>query len=135
MQANHRYPSAEFTPAKGTSLHRQVFLVLRDQIGRGALVPGSVLPKEEALCERFGVSRITVRRALADLAAQGLVERRQGIGTFVRHDLPQPRERPSLSYIEGLRKTVVETQVTVLRVGQEDPPLEVAEWFQLGGAE
>jgi GntR family transcriptional regulator len=135
MQANHRYSSAAFTPAKGTSLHRQVFLVLRDQIGRGAFVPGSVLPKEEALCERFSVSRITVRRALADLAAQGLVERRQGIGTFVRHDLPQPRERPSLSYIEGLRKTVIETQVTVLRVGQEDPPPEVAEWLQLGGAE
>jgi GntR family transcriptional regulator len=130
MQA-HRYLPATFTPARGTSLHRQVFLVLRDQIGRGAFAPGSVLPKEETLCGRFGVSRITVRRALADLAAQGLVERRQGIGTFVRHDLPQPREHATLSFIDSLRKTVIETQVTVLKVGQEDPPSEIAQSLQL----
>jgi GntR family transcriptional regulator len=135
MDAPSRFPPAAFTPAKGTSLHRQVFLILRDQITRGLFVPGGVMPKEEALCENFGVSRITVRRALADLAAQGFVERRQGIGTFVRHDVPQPRERPTLGYIDGLRKTVIETQVTVLRVGQENPPSEVADWLQLGGGE
>jgi GntR family transcriptional regulator len=133
MDAHHRYPPATFTPVKGTSLHRQVFLVLRDQIGRGTFPPGGVLPKEEALCERFGVSRITVRRALADLAAQGLVERRQGIGTFVRHDVAQPREHATLTFIDSLRKTVIETQVTVLAVGQHDPPSEVAESLQLVG--
>jgi GntR family transcriptional regulator len=133
MDAPHRYPPAAFAPVKGTSLHRQVFLVLRDQISRGTFTPGGVLPKEEALCERFGVSRITVRRALADLAAQGLVERRQGIGTFVRHDVPQPRERATLSFIDGLRKTVIETQVTVLAVGEDDAPPEIAESLQLVG--
>jgi GntR family transcriptional regulator len=135
MDAPSRLPSVAFTPAKGTSLHRQVFLILRDQIIRGLIVPGGVMPKEEALCETFGVSRITVRRALADLAAQGFVERRQGLGTFVRRDVPQPRERPSLSYIEGLRKAAIETQVTVLRVEQLEAPREVAEWLRLGGTE
>jgi GntR family transcriptional regulator len=66
-------PAVPLAPASGTALHRQVFLVLRDEIRRGVLVPGRALPKEEALCERFGVSRITVRRALADLAALGVV--------------------------------------------------------------
>lgn len=93
------------------------------------------MPREETLCENFAVSRITVRRALADLAAQGFVERRQGIGTFVRHDLPQPHERPTLSYIDGLRKTVTETQVTVLHVKREDAPSEVAHLLQIGAAE
>lgn len=132
METPGRPPAPTFTPAKGTALHRQVFLVLRDQISTGVYMPGGVLPKEEALCERYGVSRITVRRALADLAAQGFVERRQGLGTFVRSDAPQPRERPTLSLVAGLRQTVDETQVTVLNVGQADAPPEIARSLQLG---
>jgi hypothetical protein len=50
-------------------------LVLRDQINRGALTPGQALPTELALGEQFVVSRITVRRALQDLADQGYVRR------------------------------------------------------------
>jgi GntR family transcriptional regulator len=61
------------------------------------------------------------------------VERRQGIGTFVRHDVPQPREHPTLSFIDSLRKTVIETQVTVLAVEHDDPPPEIAESLQLVG--
>ena len=95
-------PTSAFTTAKGTSLHRQLFLVLRDQISQGLFADGA-LPGEEALCERFGVSRVTVRRALADLAAQGLVERRHGKGTFVAPNLPLPRRVPSLSVIDSLR--------------------------------
>jgi GntR family transcriptional regulator len=120
-----------FALAKGTSLHRQLFLVLRDQISRGEYGAGGALPTEEALCERFGVSRITVRRALADLAAMGLVERRHGLGTFVRQDLPLAREFPSLSLIDGLRKTAMETDVEVLEVAQAEPPADVATLLKL----
>jgi GntR family transcriptional regulator len=118
-------PIPAFVAAKGTSLHRQLFLVLRDQITQG-LYPDGALPKEEALCERFGVSRITVRRALADLAAQGLVERRHGRGTFVSANLPLPRRVPSLSVLDSLRKTAQDTEVKVLEVTQAPPPPEVA---------
>ncbi len=124
--------AAPIAPGRGTALHRQVFLVLRDQIGRGELRPGGALPNEEALCQRFGVSRITVRRALGDLAQQRLVERRQGLGTFVSDQLPQPRERPTLSLIDGLRRTVTDTQVTVFTVEHEAPPAEVAELLAIG---
>ncbi|CAN5338902.1 GntR family transcriptional regulator [soil metagenome] len=117
--------------AKGTSLHRQLFLVLRDQIAQGAFAPGGVLPKEEALCERFGVSRITVRRALADLAALGLVERRHGLGTFVRPDLPMARAVPSLSLIDSLKKAALETQVKVLEVAHDAPPRDIATLLHL----
>src|SRR4030095_8120804 len=98
-------PAVPLVPTSGTALHRQVFLVLRDEIRRGVLVPGRALPKEEALCERFGVSRITVRRALADLAALGVVQRRQGIGNFVSANSRVQRQRPTLSLIDGLRRT------------------------------
>lgn len=120
-----------FTPSKGSALHRQVFLVLRDEIARGNLASGAALPKEESLCEMFGVSRITVRRALADLAAQGLVERRHGLGTFVTQDLKSPRQRPTLSLIDGLQRSVVDTDVQVLSVQEAEPPTDVAELLQL----
>ncbi|MEG2988459.1 MAG: winged helix-turn-helix domain-containing protein, partial [Oscillospiraceae bacterium] len=44
------------------------------------------LPREEALAEQIGVSRITIRQALNDLSAEGTVFRRQGKGTFVNVD-------------------------------------------------
>lgn len=118
--------------APGTSLHRQLFVVLRDEIVRGVYSASGLLPKEESLCERFGVSRITVRRALADLAAQGLVERRHGRGTFVLQDrLPLVRARPSLSLIDSLRQMASETQVQVLRVERVEAPSDVAALLQL----
>jgi GntR family transcriptional regulator len=112
--------------ADGTSLHRQLFLVLRDQINAGAHPPGTALPKEEALCERFGVSRITVRRALADLEAQGFVQRRQGRGTFVRMDAPVAPPPVGLGLIDSLRQTDRETRAEVLFVRTERAPAAVA---------
>ena len=74
--------------AAGVPLHRQLFLVLHDEIDRGVIAPGEALPTEQTLCDQFGVSRITVRRALADLAEQGYIERRHGVGSFVREHSP-----------------------------------------------
>lgn len=56
---------------------------LRDEIAGGAYPPGSRVPTEAALAQRFGVNRHTVRRALADLAGQGIVHARRGAGVFV----------------------------------------------------
>lgn len=63
---------------------RRVALSLRDQITGGALTDGDSLPGEQKLAETFGVSRVTVRRALDTLAESGLIERRAGSGTIVR---------------------------------------------------
>ena len=120
--------------ARGTALHRQIFLVLREEISRGLFADG-VLPKEEALCERFGVSRITVRRALSDLAALGVVERRHGRGTFVVGPPVQGRPSPSLSVIDELRQTAIETVVQVLEVEQAAPPRDVAILLRLPDGE
>lgn len=56
---------------------------LRDDIDLGGLPPGSRLPSEHLLAERFGVNRHTVRRALSALQERGLVRVEQGRGTFV----------------------------------------------------
>lgn len=62
----------------------QVANYLRDQILRGELRPGDEIPSERQIAEEWGVSRPTATRALAALRVEGLVEARQGAGTFVR---------------------------------------------------
>jgi GntR family transcriptional regulator len=64
---------------------------------------GAVLPTERELCERFEVSRATVRQAVGELVMEGKLFRRQGSGTYVAGPkLVQPLEL--VSYTEGLRR-------------------------------
>jgi GntR family transcriptional regulator len=67
-----------------TPLYRTVYDSLRERILAGAYPPGEALPSEPRLVNEYGVSLITVRRALQELVLDGLIERRQGIGSFVR---------------------------------------------------
>ena len=64
-------------------LYRQLQRVLREAIQGQVLGPEDALPAERELAEDLGVSRITVRKALDGLVAEGLLTRRQGAGTFV----------------------------------------------------
>lgn len=70
-------------PDRVAPLYHQLKESLTQQIVSRRWPAGSELPSEHALCRHFAVSRGTLRRALADLAQQGLVERQQGRGTFV----------------------------------------------------
>ena len=63
--------------------YRQIADDLRDQITAGTLPPGSQLPTEPKLAAAYGASRSTVRLAIGLLIQQGLVETRQGVGTYV----------------------------------------------------
>lgn len=78
----------KLTRDTGEPLYRQVVQSLRGDILRGAYRVGSQLPTEEELTARFSVSRHTVREALRQLRADGLVSSRQGSGTTVMP--PQP---------------------------------------------
>ena len=106
----------------GVPLHRQLFLVLHDEIARGALASGAALPTEQALCDQFGVSRITVRRALADLAEQGYIERRQGVGSFVRQRGRSGAAPTVGSYMDGLRQAQFQTSIDVVEHDLRIPP-------------
>lgn len=119
----------------GAPLHHQLFVVLRDQILRGLYPPGTLIPNEARLGELFGVSRVTVRHAMQDLHAQGLVDKQQGRGTFVRQDLPAQRPAVTLGFLASLKKQAQNTQVTVLDVGVQDPPAVVALQLQLAPGE
>ena len=53
-----------------------------DELGRGRFPPGALMPSEAELVAHFGVSRMTVNRALRELQAEGLIDRVQGSGTY-----------------------------------------------------
>lgn len=118
----------------GVPLHRQLFLVLHDEIARGAIAAGQPLPTEQELCEQFGVSRITVRRALADLTALGYITRRQGVGSFVRQDNPVGAERgANRSYDDEMHQIQFESEVDVVEFGLRPAPLSIADKVGLAG--
>jgi GntR family transcriptional repressor for pyruvate dehydrogenase complex len=72
------------TKIKTTSLRSQVYSQLKKQLTRGFWKVGEKIPSENELCALFGVSRVTVRAAINQLEILGLVETRQGGGTFVK---------------------------------------------------
>lgn len=67
----------------GVPLYRRIEADLRDRIRSGSLPPGARVETEPELMERHRVSRATVRQALAGLVAEGLLEIRRGLGTYV----------------------------------------------------
>src|ERR1700741_5637672 len=69
--------------AQDSLLYARVETVLAGEITNGDLTVGDQLPTEDSLIARFGVSRITVRRAIQNLVSRGLVEIRRGKGTVV----------------------------------------------------
>lgn len=89
--------------------YAQLVRILLGQIAAGAFRPGDRLPSEAQLCERYGVSPMTVRRVVNILADQGVVIAEQGRGTFVK-----PLELGTATFdLDGLRQLFREGQSTV----------------------
>lgn len=87
-----------------TPLYHQIYLILKGQITDGIYGPDARLPSEQDLTERFGVSRITAKRAMDELAADGLVVRERARGTRVIY---QPPSAPIPSSVEGLLENLI----------------------------
>jgi GntR family transcriptional regulator len=80
-----------------STLYAKVEEAIATEIAAGEYGAGDQLPTEDALLERFQVSRITVRRAIQNLVSRGLLEVRRGRGTFI---LP-PRIEAELTRLTG----------------------------------
>jgi GntR family transcriptional regulator len=121
--------------------YHQVYLVLREQLAEGRF--GGALPGELALADQFGVARVTVRRALERLAAEGLVERSPGRGTVPRAAAAEPAARaraggaaaapaPALGGLLGhLVHASLGTRVRVLELATLPAPAPVAQVLQI----
>ena len=75
--------SDAFRSKASTALYQAVKDHVREGIRTGAWAPGARIPSESELVERLGVSRMTVNRALRELAQEGLLRREAGVGSFV----------------------------------------------------
>ncbi len=73
----------QIDPDSPIPLYHQINEHLREHIENGVLQAEDALPSEHELAARYGVNRLTVRRAISDLVAEGLLVRRHGVGTFV----------------------------------------------------
>jgi len=98
-------------------LYHQIFLQFRGEIESGQRATGSRLPTEQELSESFGVSRITARRALDELAQVGLVARKQRVGTIVTFEPPaKPIEGDIDQAMESLIAFGRATQVKLIEL-------------------
>lgn len=99
----------------GEAKAKQVYLVLRDRILSGACGFGAKLPTENELAVYHGVSRVTVRRALGELARERFIERRRSAGTRVIY---RPAPAPMVADISGVLANLADmgrrTAVTLL---------------------
>ncbi len=84
-------------------LYHRLYVILKEQIMDGNYVPGTNLPSEAELTKQYGVSRITAKRALDELAIDGLVQRSRGKGTIVKENAePNFMQTPVHANIQGL---------------------------------
>lgn len=114
--------------------YHQIYLVLREQLQEGRFAQG--LPGELALMQQFGVARVTVRRALQQLAGEGLICRERGRGTrpVAPDEAPATRAaatRSNTTRLTGLLENIISmtqnTTVRVLQVASVGATSEVAE--------
>jgi len=114
-------------------LYHQLKTILLNQIETGALKPDDRLPTEEELARHCGISKITVRQALKELATKGILRREQGRGTFVAKPKLQQGPRELTSFTEEMRRHGALASSRVLEVSTV--PAETDEAERLGVAE
>ncbi len=85
-------------------LYQQLMMRLKNDILAGAYPAGARIPSEQVLCDTYGVSRVTVRKAMLDLVQEGLLVRRQGKGTFVADERIQRDLQQITSFSEACRQ-------------------------------
>ena len=111
---------------------RRAYLALKDRIRAGSLRPGARFPGEPTLAAEFGVSRVTIRRALDQLQLEGLIERRAGSGTYLREET---NDHPIVADLSNALTQLVamgrRTGVRLLAFGYGTPPAGVAAALRL----
>ena len=108
-----------------------VYLALRDRIKNGHAESQELLPGEQALAVQHGVSRVTVRRALAELEKEGLITRRRGAGTFAVYSEPKPIVADLSNMLANIVSMGRETAVRLLEFSYRKPPVVIAKELKL----
>ena len=110
-------------------LYYQVVIAIKKQIESGQLSPGNKLPSEGKLSEIYDVSRVTVRKALDDLAGTGLIERVPNRGHYVSRIVEENGPVKSRSLHDGLKRAGIKPSSVVLSMVTEPADKELADRF------
>lgn len=117
-------------------LYYQLYTMLKNAILNGTLEFGDQMPTELQLAEAFGVSRITAKRAMDELAAESLVERRRGKGTHVIYEYQQqPVKAPLVGMLQEIESMARHSDVEVRTCEMLQPPAEIREELGLATGE
>lgn len=117
-------------PDSRMPLYHQIESHMREIIRDGTWKAGEAIPPERVLIEQYGVSRITIRQALANLVAAGLLNRKHGRGTFVAglQDRPITESLANLTgHLEELQLRGLDPQVEVLALETRPMTADVAD--------
>jgi GntR family transcriptional regulator len=107
------------SPAADGTLYQQIVDRLKREVSEGRLKPGTALPSFRQLAEDLLVSVITVKRAYEELEREGIIFRRQGLGTFVAEQgRDRSREVKLTAARELLRQAFREAAEAGLRPGE-----------------
>lgn len=118
-------------PHRFTPLYRWLAETLREDIQRGVYKPGDLLPTERELTQRYGLSSITVTRAINELAREGWLYRRAGKGTFLKRDKLEERLARLTSFAEEMQSRHITPQYKLIHAQAVIPPTEIARALQL----
>ncbi len=113
-------------PGPPLALYQQVKRYILERIESGQLSTGDRIPSEHQLVETLGVSRMTVNRALRELAEEGLLARSQGVGTFVAEQKPFAGLLEVLSIAEEIKRAGGQHSCEVHLLSEESAPQAVA---------
>lgn len=127
-------PLTEIRTNSSIPLYRQIADALEGRIRQGGLEEGQQLPSEAGLGEEFGVSRITVRQALAELEQKGLVERVPGKGTYARRSEAKVERITRLSgFGENMTALGLTASYRILQAEEAVAPPEIADRLGVPG--
>ncbi|MCI1832451.1 MAG: GntR family transcriptional regulator [Bifidobacterium sp.] len=113
-------------------MYAQLKATLLADITSGRYTAGSRIPAEPALCEAYGVSRITVRKAINELVEDGYLLKKQGKGTFVRRHVIDRKIEYVMGFTESLEKAGYRASSEVLERRTIPADKRLAEQLDVG---
>lgn len=127
--------SLKFKKGSTAPMYLRIAEGMTEILQSGAYPAGHSLPPERVLCERYGVSRMTLRQAMSILEREGLIESQRGRGTFVAPNRLQKQQQELRSFTEEILARGGRAESRLLSFELIAPPPSAREFFGLGGNE
>ena len=127
--------SIQLDTSSSIPLYRQLANIIGDGINNGEYRHDSQIPTETALSQKYGISRITVRKALEDLTDEGLLVRKQGKGTFVNVDKSITTNYPFMLFNDAVQQADYAPSTRLLSYSMDVPSKKISDFLDLQDGE